>query len=67
MTASNVSKFHRVLITLDNACKVHSKINGKGYYPPKVETKKQSVDKMNIEISKLMNYLKHPQYSYLRK
>jgi hypothetical protein len=64
---TTISKFHRVLITLDNACKIHGKINGIGYHPPKVETKKQSIDKMNIEISKLMNYLKHPQYSYLRK
>ena len=64
---TNVHKFHRVLITLDKACKQHGKFNGSGYYPPNVETKKQSIDKMNIEISKLMNYLKHPQYSYLRK
>jgi hypothetical protein len=64
---SNISKFHRVLITLDKACKIHGNINGNGYYPPKVETKKQSIEQMNIEISKLMNYLKHPQYSYLRK
>ena len=64
---TTVYKFHRVLITLDKACKIHGKINGMGYYPPKVETKKQSIDKMNIEISKLINYLKHPQYSYLQK
>ena len=67
MSASNVSKFHRVLTTLDNACKAHAKFKGKGYYPPKVETKIQSIDTMNIEITKLMNYLKHPHYSYLRK
>ena len=62
-----VTKFHRVLITLDNTCKVHAKINGPGYYPPKIDIKKQTIDEMNVEISKLMNYLKHPQYSYLRK
>ena len=64
---THVSKFHRILITLDKTCKLHGKVNGDGYYPPKVETKKQSIDKMNIEISKLMNYLKHPQFSYLYK
>jgi hypothetical protein len=64
---TSVSKFHRVLISLDKACKIHSKNNGPGYYPPKVELKKQSIDKMNIEIYKLMNYLKHPWYSYLQK
>jgi hypothetical protein len=64
---TSVSNFHRVLINLDKACKIHCKNNGKGYYHPKVELKKQSIDKMNIEISKLMNYLKHPQYSYLQK
>tara|TARA_B110000967_G_C18718758_1_gene476528 strand:+ start:120 stop:314 length:195 start_codon:yes stop_codon:yes gene_type:complete len=63
----SASKFHRVLITLDKACKTHAKFNGKGYYPPKVEIKKQSIDTMNIEIYKLMNYLKHPHYSYLHK
>ena len=64
---TSISKFHRVLITLDKACKIHSKNNGSGYYPPKVETKKQNIEQMNIEISKLMNYLKHPHYSYLHK
>ena len=63
----SISKFHRVLISLDKVCKNHAKINGIGYYPPKVETKKQSIEKMNTEISKLINYLKHPHYSYLRK
>ena len=64
---TNIYKFHRVLVTLDKACKIHGKIHGTGYYPPKVETKKQNIEQMNIEISKLMNYLKHPQYSYLCK
>ena len=65
MTCS--TKFHRILLKLDNACKIHSRLNGPGYYPPNVETKKQSINKMNNEISKLMNYLKHPHYSYLHK
>jgi hypothetical protein len=64
---TSISKFHRVLITLDKACKIHGNVNGIGYYPPKVDTKKQSIDKMNTEMSKLMNYLKHPHYSYLQK
>jgi hypothetical protein len=64
---TTTTKFHHVLLTLDKACKVHAKINGPGYYPPKVVIQKQSIDEMNIEISKLMNYLKHPQYSYLWK
>ena len=64
---TTVSKFHRVLITLDKACKAHALSNGPGYYPPKVVIKKQGIDEMNIEISKLMNYLKHPHYSYLLK
>lgn len=64
---TNIAKFHRVLITLDKACKIHGKINGVGYYPPKVDTKKLNIEQMNIEISKLMNYLKHPHYSYLQK
>ena len=50
-----VTKFHRVLLSLDKACKIHAKINGPGYYPPKVDIKKQTIDEMNIEISKLMN------------
>jgi hypothetical protein len=62
-----VTKFHRVLLSLDKTCKTHAKINGPGYYAPKVNIKKQSVNEMNIEISKLINYLKHPQYSYLQK
>ena len=62
-----VTKFHRVLLSLDKACKTHAKINGPGYYAPKVDIKKQTIDEMNIEISKLMNYLKHPHYSYLQK
>jgi len=63
----SISKFHRVLIRLDKVCKNHAKIKGIGYYPPKVETKKQSIEKMNTEISKLVNYLNHPHYSYLQK
>ena len=65
MTCS--TKFHRVLIRLDKVCKNHAKVNGRGYYQPKEEIKKQNIKKMDNEISKLLNYLKHPHYSYLHK
>jgi hypothetical protein len=60
------SNIHKVLTSLNSVCKVHASLS-KGRYPPKVNIEKQSVEQMNIEITKLMNYLKHPQYSYLNK
>lgn len=57
---------HKILTSLNTACQTHAK--GKnGIYPPKVNIEQQSVDQMKIEITKLLNYIKHPQYSYLNK
>jgi hypothetical protein len=56
---------HKVLLSLNHVCKTHANINNT--YAPKVDIKKQEIKIMNKEITKLMNYLKHPQYSYLNK
>jgi hypothetical protein len=56
---------HKVLVSLNTVCKTHANINNT--YAPKVDLKEQDIKIMNKEISKLMNYLKHPQYSYLYK
>ena len=57
---------HKVLVSLNEVCTIHARGN-KSFYPPKVSIEKQDVKKMNKEITKLMNYLKHPYYSYLIK
>lgn len=56
-------RIHNILVRLNNVCKHHSKFNN--YYLPKFNTKVQSNEKMNNEIDKIMNYLKHPYYSHL--
>jgi hypothetical protein len=56
---------HKVLVSLNHVCKKHANINKT--YAPKVDIKKQEIKIMNNEITKLMNYLKHPHYSYLYK
>lgn len=60
------SNIHKVLTSLNTVCKTHAR-SEKGLYSPKVNIEKQSVEKMNVEITKLLNYLKHPHYSYLIK
>ena len=57
---------HKVLVSLNSVCKIHAN-NNMGMYVPKVNLKEQETKLMNKEITKLMNYLKHPQYSYLYK
>ena len=56
---------HKVLVSLNTVCKTHANLNKT--YAPKVDLKEQDIKIMNKEITKLMNYLKHPQYSYLNK
>ena len=60
------SNIHKVLTSLNNVCKIHASLS-KGRFSPNVNIEKQSAEQMNIEIAKLMNYLKHPEYSYLNK
>lgn len=57
---------HKVLVSLHNVCKTHSNKNV-GMWVPKINLEEQDIKKMNKEITKLINYLKHPQYSYLNK
>lgn len=57
---------HKILVSLNNVCKIHANQNI-GLWAPKVNLEKQDIKNMNKEITKLMNYLKHPQYSYLNK
>ena len=56
---------HKVLVSLNHVCKTHATTNN--YYVPNVNLKEQEIKLMNTEITKLMNYLKHPHYSYLYK
>ena len=63
MTRQNL---HKVLVSLHNVCKVHSN-NNKGFWLPKVNLEEQDIKTMNKEITKLINYLKHPHFSYLYK
>lgn len=58
-------QIHRVLVRLNDVCKYHSSFNN--YYRPKININLQSNKKMNIEISKIINYLKHPYYSHLSR
>ena len=40
----------------------------KGYYPPKLNLcKNQSEEELVGELKKMINFIKHPEYSYLRK
>lgn len=56
---------HKVLVSLNSVCKQHSiRYN---YKQPNVSINYQETKKMNTEINKLLNYLKHPQFSYLQK
>ena len=63
MSRQNV---HKVLVSLNSVCKLHAN-NNVGMYSPKVNLKEQDIKIMNKEITKLLNYLKHPYYSYLNK
>lgn len=63
MTRQNL---HKVLVSLNNVCKYHANKTS-GMWSPKVNLEKQDIKTMNKEITKLTNYLKHPQYSYLYK
>jgi hypothetical protein len=56
---------HKVLVSLNKVCVTHAKLNKS--YAPKVNLKEQDIKIMNNEITKLMNYLTHPHYSYLHK
>jgi hypothetical protein len=56
---------HKILVSLNKVCDKHAKLNKS--YAPKVNLKEQDIKIMNIEITKLMNYLNHPNYSYLNK
>jgi hypothetical protein len=56
---------HKLLVSLNEVCVTHAKMNN--YYSPSINLNEQEIKKMNHEITKLMNYLKHPQYSYLNK
>ena len=58
-------QIHKVLVSLNDVCTIHARVNK--LYAPKVSIDQQDIKKMNGEITKLMNYLKHPQYSYLFK
>ena len=62
MSRSNI---HKVLVSLNTVCKTHANINNT--FAPKVNIKEQDIKNMNKEITKMINYLKHPQYSYLYK
>lgn len=62
MHSNNV---HKLLISLNTVCKTHAKSTKN--YAPNINITKQPVKEMNMEIIKLMNYLKHPQFSYLNK
>jgi len=56
---------HNVLVSLNNVCKLHGlRYN---YTIPNVSIKYQDTKKMNTEINKLLDFLKHPQFSYLQK
>ena len=57
---------HKILVSLNNVCKYHSNTNV-GMWAPKVNLEEQDIKIMNKDITKLMNYLKHPQFSYLYK
>ena len=63
MTSQHI---HKVLVSLNTVCRTHAN-NNIGLWLPKVNLEKQDIKTMNKEITKLMNYLKHPQYSYLNK
>lgn len=56
---------HTLLVDLSRAykpCRI------KGYYPPKLNLcKKQSEEELMSELRKMINFMKHPEYSYLRK
>ena len=56
---------HNVLVSLNTVCIQHGKRYK--YTTPIVSINYQTTKKMNTEINKLLNYLKHPQFSYLQK
>lgn len=57
---------HKILVSLNTVCKTHANRNI-GLWAPKVNIEEQDIKTMNKEITKLMNYLKHPHFSYLYK
>jgi hypothetical protein len=56
---------HNVLVSLNTVCMQHARRYN--YKQPNVSITYQDTKKMNTEINKLLNYLKHPYYSYLQK
>lgn len=62
MTLKDLQK---ILVTLNNICINHAKLNN--CYAPKINLKTKTKKDIHIEITKTMNYLKHPYYSYLNK
>jgi len=56
---------HHMLTSLVRS---HKTIPSKGLYPPKVNTSlTQTTEELTKELRKFINYLEHPQFSYLNK
>ena len=60
-------QFHKILVVLNDICKVHINKNKGHYLPPINLHSKQSINEMDKEITKLCNYLRNPELSYLNK
>ena len=60
-----MNAIHTLLVDLSKAykpCKV------KGIYPPKLNlSKEQTNEEMFVELRKMINFMKNPEYSYIMK
>lgn len=61
----SIKDLQKVLVSLNNICRTHAKTYN--YYAPKINLNKKTRNEINNEIKKTINYLKHPEYSYLTK
>ena len=58
-------ELHKVLVSLNRICLLHSKKHK--YIPPKINSNVINSNDAKNEIKKLINYLEHPHFSYLQK